>query len=68
MEEQRILTIRQAAERYGFPEFGLRTLIKRKEFPVIQCGNRCYITPAVLEAYISKGGEVYDAKKTKKFR
>lgn len=63
MEGQKILTIRQAAERYGFPEFGLRTLIKRKEFPVIQCGNRCYITTAVFEAYISKGGNVYDPKR-----
>ena len=59
MEQRKILTVRQAAAQYGFPEYGLRGLIKRKAFPVIQCGNRCYITRSVLEAYIEKGGELY---------
>ncbi|MCL2213385.1 MAG: helix-turn-helix domain-containing protein [Oscillospiraceae bacterium] len=59
-EQNSILTIRQAAQTFGFPEFGLRTLIKRGAFPVIKCGNRCYITKAVLEDYIQKGGETYE--------
>ena len=68
MDGQKILTIKQAAKTYGFPEFGLRTLVKRGAFPVIRCGNRCYITRTVLEAYIEKGGETYDAGNAKKFR
>ena len=63
MDTKTILTIRQAAQLFGFPEFGLRGLIKRGAFPVIRCGNRCYIAKAVLEAYIEKGGETYDAKR-----
>ena len=66
MDEQKIITIKQAAKEYGLPEFGLRGLIKRKAFPVIQCGNRCYLTRQVLEAYIEKGGEFYATKKTAK--
>ena len=58
-----ILTVRQAAREYGFPEFGLRNLIKRGAFPVISCGNRSYISRTVLEDYITKGGEKYDAKR-----
>ena len=57
-----ILTVRQAAREFGFPEFGLRNLIKRGAFPVIRCGNRCYISRTVLGDYIAKGGEKYDAK------
>ena len=63
MDSKKILTIKQAAKIYGFAEFGLRGLVKRGAFPVIRCGNRCYIAQAVLEAYIEKGGEVYDPKR-----
>ncbi|MDR0813439.1 MAG: helix-turn-helix domain-containing protein [Oscillospiraceae bacterium] len=54
-----IMTIREAAREYAFPEFGLRGLIKTGAFPVIRCGTRCYITRKVLEAYIESGGEYY---------
>jgi hypothetical protein len=67
MEQEKILTIKQAAKQYGFPEYGLRGLIKRGAFPVIRCGNRSYITRTVLEAFIEKGGETYDAGKVKKY-
>jgi hypothetical protein len=63
MEQQKILTIKQAAQMFSFPEYGLRSLIKRGAFPVIRCGNRCYITKSVLEAYLEKGGEVYATKR-----
>lgn len=52
-----IMTIRQAAQEYGFPEFGLRNLIKRGAIPAIRCGNRCYITRTVFEEFLKKGGE-----------
>ena len=58
-----ILTIRQAAKEFGFPEFGLRTLVKGGAFPVIRCGNRVYISRAVFEKYVERGGEVYDRKR-----
>ena len=64
MNEQKILTIRQAARMFGFPEFGLRGLVKRGAFPVVRCGNRCYIAKIVLEEYIQRGGETYDAKRS----
>jgi len=57
-----IMTIRQAAREYGFPEYGLRNLIKRGAFPVIRCGNRSYITRNAFEEFIQKGGERYNAK------
>jgi hypothetical protein len=57
--EKQVLTIREAAKRYGFPEFGLRNLIKRGAFPTIACGNRHYITVAVIERFIETGGEAY---------
>lgn len=66
MNEKKILTIKEAAREYGFPEFGLRGIIKKGRIPVIQCGSRCYITRAVFEAYLEKGGEVYDAGNAKK--
>ena len=63
MNEQKILTSKQAAQVFGFPEFGLRGLVKRGAYPVIRCGNRCYIVRAILEAYLEKGGEVYTVKR-----
>ena len=59
MNEQKMLTIRQAAQMFGYPEFGLRGLVKRGAFPVIRCGNRCYIVRAILEAYLEKEGVRY---------
>jgi len=58
-----IMTIRQAAQEYGFPEFGLRNLIKRGAFPVIRCGNRSYITRQIFEDYTAKGGEKLNESK-----
>jgi hypothetical protein len=66
MSGQNLLTIKQAAAAYGLPEFGLRGLVKRRAFPVIQCGTRCYVTRAVLEAYLEKGGELYAAGNIKR--
>ncbi|NLM71147.1 MAG: helix-turn-helix domain-containing protein [Synergistaceae bacterium] len=57
-----IMTIRQAAREYGFPEYAIRTLTKRGAFPVIQVGKRCYIVRQVFEDYLQKGGERYNAK------
>jgi hypothetical protein len=58
-----VLTIREVSKEYSFPEFGLRTLVKTGAFPVIRCGNRCYIARSVFEGYLEKGGEVYNAKR-----
>jgi len=59
----KVLTIRQAAKAFNFPEFGMRRLVKEGKFPVIRCGNRCYISWAVLEMYFEKGGELYAPKR-----
>ena len=52
-----ILTVKQVSAEFGFPEFGLRTLIKAGKIPVIKCGNRCYIARAAFEAFLKTGGE-----------
>lgn len=62
MEQKAALTIKETAREYNFPEFAIRTLVKRGGFPVIQVCNRCYITRAKFEEYLQKGGEKYDAK------
>ena len=62
MTEKPALTIRETAERFQFPEYAIRTLVKRGAFPVIQVGNRVYITRAKFEEYLETGGELYDAK------
>ena len=54
-----ILTIKQAAKKYGLPEYALRALVKRGTIPVIQSGRRCYISREAFEEYLRKGGEVY---------
>ena len=60
MEEQKTaLTIKETAKEYNFPEFAIRTLVKRGAFPVIQVGNRCYIAKDVFKAFLEKGGELY---------
>jgi len=62
VSEQKILTIREAAKEYGFPEYGLRGLVKTGKFPVIKCGNRHYITRTAFEDYLKTGGEKYEPK------
>lgn len=59
MTEKPALTIKETAREFNFPEFAIRTLVKRGAFPVIQVGNRCYITRDVFEEYLKKGGEPY---------
>ena len=54
-----VMTIRQTAREYGFPETGLRNLVKRGAFPVIKCGNRCYVSRTVFETFIEKGGQLH---------
>ncbi len=60
--EKPALTIKETAKEFQFPEYAIRTLVKRGAFPVIQVGNRCYITREIFADYIKKGGELYDAK------
>lgn len=58
-KEKTALTIPQTAKEYSFPEFAIRTLVKRGAFPVVQVGNRCYIIRSVFEDYLKTGGEKY---------
>jgi len=62
MEKKTVLTIKEAAKEYRFPEFGLRGLVKRGAFPVIMCSSRVYISRQVFEDYLKSGGEVYGKK------
>lgn len=59
MSEKTALTIRETAQEYGLHEYTIRTLVRRRAFPVIQAGNRCYITRAVFEDYLQKDGADY---------
>lgn len=61
MENKAALTIRETAKAYGFPEYAIRTLVKQGAFPVIQAGNRVYITRAVFEDYLQTGGALYES-------
>jgi len=58
-EQKTALTIKETAKEFNFPEFAIRTLVKRGAFPVIQAGNRCYIMKHVFESYLQTGGEKY---------
>ena len=60
--EKHALTIKETANEFQFPEYAIRTLVKRGAFPVIQVGNRCYITREIFADYLKKGGGLYDAK------
>lgn len=60
MDEKTALTINETAKEYHFPAYAIRTLVKRRAFPVIQVGNRCYIVRSVFEEYLQKGGELYE--------
>ena len=62
MEQKTVLTIKETAKEFAFPEFAIRTLTKRGAFPVIQVGKRCYIVRQVFEDFLQKGGEKYNAK------
>ena len=58
--EKTALTIKETAREFNFPEYAIRTLVKRGAFPVIQVGKRCYICREVFADYLKKGGELYD--------
>lgn len=57
--EKPALTIKETAKEFQFPEYAIRTLVKCGAFPVIQVGNRCYITREIFADYLKKGGETY---------
>ena len=52
---RQVLTIRETAARYGYPEFAIRRLIKEGKLPVYKAGTRNYLTPAVFEKYLAEG-------------
>lgn len=60
--EKPALTIKETAREFAFPEFAIRTLVKRGTFPVIQVGNRCDIMREVFSDYLRTGGAKYDPK------
>ena len=60
-EQKTVLTIKETAKEFNFPEYAIRTLVKRGAFPVIQAGSRCYIMKHVFESYLQTGGEQYAA-------
>ena len=62
MEEKKALTIKETAKEFSFPEFAIRTLVKRGAFPVVQVGNRCYIVRDIFAEYLKTGGAKYDAR------
>lgn len=62
MSEKPALTIKETAQEFQFPEYAIRTLVKKGAFPVIQVGNRCYIVRDVFAEFLRKGGAAYDAK------
>ena len=62
MEERKALTIKETAKEFSFPEFAIRTLVKRGAVPVVQVGNRCYIVRDVFAEYLKTGGAKYDAR------
>lgn len=63
MEQKTALTIKETAKEFSFPEFAIRTLVKRGAFPVVQVGNRCYIVRDVFADYLKTGGEKYAASR-----
>lgn len=54
-----IMTIKETAREYGFPEYALRSLVKSGAFPVIQSGKRSYIVRERFEEYLKTGGNAY---------
>ena len=63
MEKKPALTIKETAQEFQFPEYAIRTLVKRGDIPVIQVGNRCYIVREVFSDYLRKGGAAYAAER-----
>ena len=61
MKEKPAMTIKETAREFKFPEFAIRSLVKRGAFPVIQVGNRVYIVREVFAEYLKKGGTTYVA-------
>ncbi len=61
--EKPALTIKETAKEFQFPEYAIRTLVKRGAFPVIQVGNRCYITREKFAEFLQKGGEKFAASR-----
>jgi len=55
------LTIKETAKEFQFPEFAIRRLVKNGAFPVIQIGNRVYITREIFAQYLKEGGTTYVA-------
>lgn len=68
MEQKTALTIKETAKEFTFPEFAIRTLVKRKAFPVIQVGNRCYIARHVFQDFLQKGGNLYEPEQHYNFQ
>ena len=63
MTEKPVLTIKETAKEFQFPEFAIRRLVKTGAFPVIQVGNRCYITREIFAQYLKEGGTKYAASR-----
>jgi hypothetical protein len=61
VKEKPAMTIKETAREFQFPEFAIRSLVKRGAFPVIQVGNRVYIVREVFAEYLKKGGTTYVA-------
>lgn len=61
MKEKPAMTIKETAREFQFPEFAIRSLVKRGAFPVLQVGNRVYIVREVFAEYLKKGGTTYVA-------
>ena len=57
--EKSVLSIHQASEEYGFPECGLRTIIKEGRIPVFKIRNRVYVTRKTMEEFLEQGGARY---------
>ena len=49
MTDYKLLTIRQAAQRYGLPQNAVRTWVKTGELQSIKSGSRTYIHPAAIK-------------------
>jgi len=58
-QNKTVLTIRECADEYHFPTYGLRTLIKTGKIPVIQVGSRSYIVRDVFDEFLKSGSVRY---------
>jgi len=62
--KRQLMTIRETAARYGFPEFYLRRLVKTGEIAVFMSGTRAYITTSEMERYFQEGAKHATPQKT----